>query len=82
MSRASHTHQAPHIGLPQSEPVSSAKAVNDAPMGAQAAANTSASLTFHTSATAPAPAMSMYTNMDIHAAGTWINMMRTVSPCW
>ena len=34
VSRASHTHQVPHIGLPQIEPVSSASAVNTAPMGA------------------------------------------------
>ena len=31
--RASHTHQVPHIGLPQIEPVSSASAVKTAPIG-------------------------------------------------
>ena len=38
MSRASHTHQVPHIGLPHSEPVSSDRAVNSAPVGASALA--------------------------------------------
>src|ERR1035437_8598912 len=36
--RASHTHQAPHIGLPQSEPVTSDKKANKAPVGAKAEA--------------------------------------------
>ncbi len=43
VSRASHTHHVPHIGLPQSEPVASAKAVNTAPKGAAARIETSAS---------------------------------------
>ena len=34
VSRASHTHQVPHIGLPQSEPVTSATKVKAAPIGA------------------------------------------------
>jgi hypothetical protein len=34
--RASHTHQAPHIGLPQNAPVHSARKVNMAPVGARA----------------------------------------------
>src|SRR5690606_40621402 len=33
VSRASHTHQVPHIGLPQIEPVASASAGKVAPMG-------------------------------------------------
>ena len=41
--RASHTHQVPHIGLPQIEPVTSASAVNTAPIGAAAFSATSAS---------------------------------------
>ena len=40
--RASHTHQAPHIGLPQSEPVASARKQKTAPMGAAVLAATSA----------------------------------------
>ncbi len=43
VSRASHTHHVPHIGLPQSEPVASASAVKTAPSGAAARIDTSAS---------------------------------------
>ena len=38
MRRASHTHQAPHIGLPHKAPVTSDKKVNKAPVGASAEA--------------------------------------------
>ena len=41
--RASHTHQVPHIGLPQIEPVARAQKVNQAPIGADAAATACAS---------------------------------------
>ena len=43
VSRASQTHQVPHIGLPQIEPVASASAVNTAPIGAADFSATSAS---------------------------------------
>ena len=36
MSRASHTHQVPHIGLPHSEPVTSDSSAKIAPVGASA----------------------------------------------
>src|SRR6185369_11712602 len=39
VSRASHTHHVPHIGLPHSEPVHSAMKVIKAPVGASADAN-------------------------------------------
>ena len=42
VSRASHTQYVPHIGLPQSEPVISARNVKAAPIGAAAFAETSA----------------------------------------
>src|SRR5687768_18541232 len=42
VSRASQTHQVPHIGLPQIEPVISASAVKTAPIGAAALSATSA----------------------------------------
>src|SRR5210317_1457181 len=42
--RASQTHQVPYIGLPQIEPVASARKVNEAPIGAQLAATACASL--------------------------------------
>ena len=44
VSRASHTHHVPHIGLPQIDPVASARNVNEAPTGAHAAAAACASL--------------------------------------
>ena len=44
VDRASQVHQVPHIGLPQIEPVASARNVKEAPMGAQAAAAACASL--------------------------------------
>ena len=43
VSRASQTHQVPHIGLPQIDPVASDRKVNTAPMGAAALSATSAS---------------------------------------
>ncbi len=55
--RASQTHHAPHMGLPQSEPVASAANVNQAPMGAEAAATACASLMRQTSPIAAATAM-------------------------
>ena len=36
VKRASHTHQVPHIGLPQIAPVTKAIKVNIAPIGAMA----------------------------------------------
>lgn len=36
-ARASHTHQAPHIGLPHRAPVHSDRKANSAPVGASAA---------------------------------------------
>ena len=57
MSRASQTHQVPHIGLPQMEPVTSARKVNHAPIGALLMATISASLMRQIRPMAPAPAM-------------------------
>ena len=36
--RASHTHQVPHMGFPQTAPVHKARNVNIAPVGAMAVA--------------------------------------------
>ena len=38
MRRASHTHQVPQVGLPQSDPVHRAMNVKSAPVGASARA--------------------------------------------
>ncbi|MCY1527484.1 hypothetical protein D9M68_625520 [compost metagenome] len=51
--RASQTHHAPQVGLPQMAPVSSATKVIQAPMGAAACSATSASFIFHTRPTTP-----------------------------
>ena len=59
VSRASQTHQVPHIGLPQSEPVTSASAVNAAPIGAAAFSATSASGCRQTSVPSAASAISV-----------------------
>jgi hypothetical protein len=57
VSRGSQTQYAPHMGLPQSMPVPSATTVNQAPMGAQAAAAACATFMRQMSATAAATAM-------------------------
>ena len=48
--RGSQSHQVPHIGRPQIEPVARVITVNAAPIGAQAIASTSHSLIRQTSA--------------------------------
>jgi hypothetical protein len=68
--------------LPQIEPVASARNVNDAPMGAQAAAAACASLMRQIMPMPAATAMTTYTNMDIQALGAWTYRMRKASPCW
>jgi hypothetical protein len=52
-------------------PQTRASAVKLAPIGAHEVSTHSASLRRHTSATSAAAAISVYTNKDIHAAGTW-----------
>jgi hypothetical protein len=57
VSLGSHAQYVPHIGRPQSEPVTNASNVKDAPIGAEAAATAWPILMRQMSATAPAPAM-------------------------
>ena len=71
----------PHIGRPHSEPVTSARKVNAAPIGAAALAATSASGCRHTSVPNDATLMTPQTNIDSQAFGTWMNMIFTVAPC-
>src|SRR5450631_4171469 len=59
VSRGSHAQYVPHIGRPQSDPVTNANNVNDAPIGADAAATAWPILIRQTSAMAPATAMSV-----------------------
>ena len=55
--RGSQAQYVPHIGLPHIDPVSSASDVNDAPMGAEAAATAWATLIRQISPMPPATAM-------------------------
>ena len=82
VSRASQTQQVPHIGLPQSEPVTRQRSVKAAPIGAAAFAATSASGWRQTSVPSAATLISAQQNMASHGAGTWMNMILTVAPCW
>ena len=59
VSRASHTHQVPQVGLPQTAPVNSDKKVNTRPTGATAFTKTSASFIRQTSVTTAADAIMM-----------------------
>ena len=57
VSRASHTHQAPHIGLPHKAPVHSDKNANSAPVGARAWLSMPAIRARNTKHTTPQKAM-------------------------
>src|ERR1700743_669622 len=52
--RGVQTHQVPHMGFPNNDPVASAAAVKEAPIGAQAAATAWATLMRQISPTAAA----------------------------
>src|SRR5665213_223750 len=69
VSLGSHSQYVPHIGRPQSIPVASASAVNEAPMGAQLAATACATFIRQIRPTAALVAMTTYTINDSHAAG-------------
>ena len=62
--------------------MSSARNVNEAPIGAHAAATASATLMRQTRPTAAAAAIAAYTRSDSQALGTWTKMIRYASPCW
>src|SRR5690606_16151833 len=70
VKRASHTHQAPHIGLPHHAPVQSARNVNMAPVGAIALATMEESRVLNARPIPAQKAMTKYKNIDIQAAGT------------
>ena len=57
VKRASHTHQVPHIGLPQIAPVTKAIKVNIAPIGAMAIIERWAALICQTNAIIAATAI-------------------------
>ncbi len=82
MRRGSQTQYVPHIGLPHSIPVPSAATVNQAPMGAQAAAAEWATFMRQMSPTAAATAMVEYAISDNHADGACTYTMRNASFCW
>ena len=81
VKRASHTHQVPHIGLPQIAPVTSAIKVNIAPIGAMATIERCAALICQTNAIIAAIAIEPYTPIDQIAAGTWTYIIRKLLPC-
>ena len=70
VSRASHTHHVPQVGLPQKAPVHSAMTVNIAPVGAMARANVEAMRALSIQPIAAQNAIARYRIIDIHAAGT------------
>ncbi len=70
VSRASQTQKVPHIGCPQRAPVTRARKVNAAPIGAAALAVRSATGCFQISPTAEETAMMVYIIRAIQAAGT------------
>ena len=59
-----HSHQVPHIGRPQIEPVASARNVNQAPSGAAAAATACASFMRQIRPMPAEMAMTMYAIID------------------
>jgi len=61
--------------------VTSAKKVNEAPIGAQLAANRMRALMRQINPTPADTAMVVYTMSDIHAAGTWNIHDAVSSPC-
>ena len=79
--RASHAHHAPHMGLPQIEPVTNVVNVKEAPITAAAVLRRWAILIRQISPIAALKAMKTYMNIDIQADGTCTNMMRYPSPC-
>ena len=58
VTRASQAHQVPQVGLPHTAPVTRARAVKEAPMGAAASSTISASFMRHTRSTTPQVPMS------------------------
>ena len=79
-ARIPHPPRRPTWAGPTSEPVTSARRVNAAPSGATARAAASARAWRKTREKKLAPPRQPYENIAIHAAGTWMNMIRTVVP--
>ena len=63
-------------------PVTRHISVKAAPIGAAALAATSASGWRQTSVPSAAMLISTQANRPSQAAGTWMNMILTVAPCW
>src|SRR6184192_3346914 len=70
VSRASQTHQTPHAGRPQSEPVASETKVNIAPVVEIAVAIIEASRALNAQPIPAYTAIKTYRNIPIQAAGT------------
>ncbi len=80
VSRASHTHQAPHVYLPHTLPVTKHTMVKHPPTGAIALDSKKPAF-FLISATKLNTATAAYVPNEIHAEGTCKYIMRTTSPC-
>ena len=70
VSLASHTHHAPQIGLPHSEPVTRVINAKVAPIGAAAIESKYDILVFHTRLEKLQTAIKLYIPRLIHADGT------------
>ncbi len=82
VSLASQTHQVPHVGLPQIEPVIRLINVNPAPIGAKALAMKKKIGIRDIRPKIEKPAANKYIPSAHQEAGTCTYMMRKISPCW
>src|SRR3982751_2217090 len=80
VSRPSHSHQVPHVGRPQIDPVIRQIAAYVAPAGATARPAIAAKGWRQTSWLSEAAAMPIQPAIPSQADGTWMYRIRTVSP--
>ena len=81
VTRPTQTHQVPLAGRPQIDPDARQMKVNTAPGTAKPRAAIVASGWRHTNSMKLATAIPVQPAMPSQADGTWMNRMRTVSPC-
>ena len=72
----------PHIGWPQTAPVMSAMIVIVAPTGAAARAASAETWWRRMNQISEATSIISQALIAISAAGTWMNRILTVAPCW
>ena len=81
VSLASQTHQVPHMGFPQKEPVTRHISVKVAPIGATADVTIKLNGILNERPIMLYNVMIKKVNIASQADGTWIYMIRTVEPC-